>query len=194
MLSGVSIRARTKCRIARFELQQLQELIQDSAPSSEPILSKMIERVLLAQRYAKAVPKSRPVISGPTDGRVAQEIRSFLAGNRIPYEWENRRQDSEITGAQRVEWTVLVDGVHELRNPKLRALAESLVFKPDPGAPATISLWSALAPQGWPQRCMEPQRGLASSWWSACTWEGRLALRLESRIIWAFPVAFPVMI
>jgi thioredoxin reductase (NADPH) len=130
--SGVSIRAETNCRIARFELQQLQELVQESAPSSEPILRKMIERVVLAQSYAKTVPKARAIISGPSDSKMAQEIRSFLAGNRIPYTWQVSHGDSLITSAHPAELIVLVDGVHRLANPSLRALAEAFGFQTKP--------------------------------------------------------------
>ena len=63
---------------------------------------------------------------------MAQEIRSFLAGNRIPYTWQVSHGGSLITSAQPAELIVLADGVHRLANPSLRALAEAFGFQTKP--------------------------------------------------------------
>jgi thioredoxin reductase (NADPH) len=138
--SAVSMRAVTKCRVARFELQQLQELIQESSPSSEPIFRRMIEGVLLAQHFAKLVPKARAIITGSANSRIAHEIQAFLAGNRIPYRWENPEGTSRPTGASADQLTVLVDGKHTLTNPSLRMLAEAFGFQTKPARRTSYDL------------------------------------------------------
>jgi thioredoxin reductase (NADPH) len=62
--SIVSVRAVTKCRIARFERQQLQELVRDSPSAGEIIFQTMTSRFALAQRLARETPSSRVQISG----------------------------------------------------------------------------------------------------------------------------------
>ncbi|HEY4357738.1 MAG TPA: FAD-dependent oxidoreductase [Acidobacteriaceae bacterium] len=131
VLSGVSAQAKTKCRLARFELQQLQELIDESRSSSQPILSKMLQRVQMAQAYVQSTPAARAVIIGRANvnTKMAVKIRMFLAGNRIPYRWKKPVGD---TAGKNSDLMVVVDGVQHLTNPTVRELAEAFGFQIHP--------------------------------------------------------------
>src|SRR6204780_1634019 len=62
--SIVSVRAVTKCRVARFERQQLQELVLNSPSAGEIIFQTMTSRFAMAQKLAREAPSSRVHISG----------------------------------------------------------------------------------------------------------------------------------
>lgn len=132
MPSGISIRAETECRIARFEIQQLQELIQGWTPSSEKIFRKMSQRVLDAQQFVQTVPSERVVISATEDSRTCHRIRAFLTANRIPFNWQGPQSETACQQGNAEELTVLVDGVNRLTNPSSRELANALGFQTEP--------------------------------------------------------------
>jgi thioredoxin reductase (NADPH) len=92
--SLVSLRALVPCRVARFDRQQFQELIRDSAKCSATILQTMNERLMRVQQYAVSSPSSRVLIVGSQYDLDCRDIRAFLSMNRIPYEWLDR--DNEL--------------------------------------------------------------------------------------------------
>src|ERR1700735_514159 len=85
--SIVSVRAVTKCRVARFERQQLQALVRDSSSAGEIIFQTMTSRFALAQKVARETPSSRVQISGSKYDNNCRAIRAFLSANRIQYDW-----------------------------------------------------------------------------------------------------------
>lgn len=91
--SLASLKAATWCRVARFERQTLQELIQDSEKCSAVILQTMNERLGRVQKYAMDTPSARVLVVGSQYDTDCRDIRTFLGMNRIPYEWVDR--DSE---------------------------------------------------------------------------------------------------
>ncbi|MES2390956.1 MAG: FAD-dependent oxidoreductase, partial [Acidobacteriota bacterium] len=91
----VSLRAETACRVARFDRQQFQELIRDSAACSATILQTMNERLMKVQRYAAQAPSSRVLVVGSQYDTDCRDIRTFLAMNRIPYDWVDRETEPE---------------------------------------------------------------------------------------------------
>ena len=121
----VSLRASTKCRIARFERQQLQELVRDSPSAGEIIFQTMSSRLALAQRLSCAAPSSRVRISGSKYDDTCRAIRSFLSANRIQYDWPPSETDTG-TGI-----TVSIEGT-PLENPGVRRVAEALGFQTVP--------------------------------------------------------------
>jgi len=86
--SIVSVRAVTKCRVARFERQQLQELVRDSPSAGEIIFQTMTSRFGLAQKLARETPSSRVQISSSKYDNNCRAIRAFLSANRIQYDWQ----------------------------------------------------------------------------------------------------------
>ena len=93
--SLISLRAETACRVARFERQQFRELIRDSAACSATILQTMNERLLRVQKFAAEAPASRVLVIGSQYDTDCRDIRTFLAMNRIPYDWVDRATEPE---------------------------------------------------------------------------------------------------
>ena len=91
----VSVQAKSWCRIARFDRQQLQELISGSAACSAIILQTMNARLANVQQWMKEIPSSRVFIVGSQFDTDCRDIRTFLSMNRIPYEWVDRASEPE---------------------------------------------------------------------------------------------------
>ncbi len=123
--SIVSVRAVTKCRVARFDRQQLQELVRDSPSAGEIIFQTMTSRFALAQKLARETPSSRVQISGSKYDDKCRAIRAFLSANRIQYDWQPTGTEPE-TGI-----IVSVEGT-SLENPTVRRVAEALGFQTVP--------------------------------------------------------------
>jgi thioredoxin reductase (NADPH) len=121
----VSVRAITKCRVARFERQQLQELVRNSPSAGEMIFQTMSSRLAMAQKLARETPSSRVHVSGSKYDNNCRAIRSFLSANRIQYDWRPTMTEPET------DITVSVEGV-SLENPTVRRLAEALGFQTVP--------------------------------------------------------------
>src|SRR5580704_15980311 len=123
--SIVSVRAVTKCRVARFERQQLQELVRDSPSAGEIIFQTMSSRFGMAQKLARESPSSRVHLSGSKYDNNCRAIRAFLSANRIQYDWQPSITEPE-SGI-----TVSVEGT-PLENPTVRRVAEALGFQTIP--------------------------------------------------------------
>src|SRR6202167_2347940 len=120
--SIVSVRAVTKCRVARFERQQLQELVRESPSAGEVIFQTMTSRFALAQKLARETPSSRVQIFGSKYDHKCRALRAFLSANRIQYDWQPSGTEPE-TGI-----IVSVEGT-SLENPTVRRVAEALGFQ-----------------------------------------------------------------
>jgi thioredoxin reductase (NADPH) len=123
--SIVSVRAITKCRVARFERQQLQELVRDSPTAGEIIFQTMTSRFGMAQKLARETPSSRVQIVGSKYDTNCRAIRGFLSANRIQYDWRPSVTEPEDS------ITVSVEGT-PLENPTVRRVAEALGFQTVP--------------------------------------------------------------
>lgn len=129
MPAGMSMYAAGACRLARFELPQLQELVREGSPASEPILRTMMERVAAGQRYVQTAPINRVTFRGCEGSQCVQKASAFLAANRITYESQVvEREDHHDLEA----FTVTIDGKQELVNPTLRVLAEAIGLQTAP--------------------------------------------------------------
>src|SRR5580698_9367992 len=121
----VSVRAVTKCRVARFERQQLQEIVRDSPSAGEIIFQTMTSRFSMAQKLARESPSSRVHLSGSKYNNNCRAIRAFLSANRIQYDWQPSATEPE-TGI-----TVSVEGT-PFENPTVRRVADALGFQTVP--------------------------------------------------------------
>jgi len=120
----VSLRALTRCRVARFEPQQLQEIVRNNPSAGELIFQTMSSRTAMAQQIIRETPSSRVQITGSKFDTDCRSIRSFLSANRIQYDWSPTRPEPEPgTGI-----TVSVEGT-PLENPTVRRVAEALGFQ-----------------------------------------------------------------
>jgi thioredoxin reductase (NADPH) len=129
-LSFVSVRAKTAARVARFDRQELQQLIQSSEKCSAIILQTMTLRLMDARLWAKDKPASRVIIVGSQYDIDCRDIRSFLSANRIPHEWVDRERDADrvpaCIPADLDGPAVVVDDSRWLKSPTVRIVAEAL--------------------------------------------------------------------
>lgn len=123
--SVVGMRAVTKCRVARFERQQLQELVRDSPSAGEIVFQTMSTRQAMAQQVARDTPSSRARISGSKYDKNCRAIRAFLSANRVQFDFSPSMTEPES------EITVEVDG-KVVENPTVRRVAEALGFQTVP--------------------------------------------------------------
>jgi thioredoxin reductase (NADPH) len=118
----VSMQALSQCRLARFDRQQLQELIRVSASSGSTIFQAMTDRLSAVQQYVEDTPSSRVVLIGSPYDAECRAIRSFLSANRVQYDWV----PAEPSGI-----AVVVDGAKCL-DPTVRTVAEALGLQTTP--------------------------------------------------------------
>jgi thioredoxin reductase (NADPH) len=123
----VSLRALTPVRAARFERQQLQELVRDSPSAAELVFSTMSTRTHMAQDMARATPSSRAYIIGSKYDTTCSAIRAFLGANRIQYNWRPTFDEPE-----NATLTVEIDRGAPLVNPTVRQVAEALGYRTVP--------------------------------------------------------------
>ena len=123
----VSLRALTPVRAARFERQQLQELVRDSPCAAELVFSTMSTRTHMAQNMARATPSSRAYIIGSKYDTTCRAIRAFLGANRIQYNWRPTLDEPE-----NATLTVEIDRGTPLVNPTVRQVAEALGYRTVP--------------------------------------------------------------
>jgi thioredoxin reductase (NADPH) len=132
----VSVQAVSRCRLARFDRQQLQELIRDSSSCGASIFQTMTDRLSMAPQYVKDAPSSRVLLVGSPYDADCRGIRSFLSANRVQYDWVNselepeRASSSVPPGHHGVG--VVVDGTTHLQTPTVRAVAEALGMQTTP--------------------------------------------------------------
>jgi thioredoxin reductase (NADPH) len=133
--SFAGVRAQDRARVARFDPQQLFEMIQTSAACSALILQTMTDRLMKVQSFAKETPSSRVLLVGTQYDSDCREIRQFLSANRIPYEWVDAEKDAarvpECMGKYEGP-SVVVDGGYCVETPTVRSVAEALGIRTQP--------------------------------------------------------------
>jgi thioredoxin reductase (NADPH) len=132
----VSVQAVSRCRLARFDRQQLQELIRDSSSCGTTIFQTMTDRLSMAPQYVKDTPSSRVLLVGSPYDAGCRGIRSFLSANRVQYDWvdselEPERASSSVPPGHHGV-AVVVDGTTRLLTPTVRAVAEALGLETTP--------------------------------------------------------------
>ncbi len=132
-----SIRAKTAARVARFDRQELQELIRESAECSALILRTMNNRLMAVQEWARETPSSRVLVVGSQFDTDCRDIRSFLSSNRIPYEWVDREREPNRVPAcmppDAIGPSVVVDRAFCVgQPPTVRKVAEALGIRTTP--------------------------------------------------------------
>ena len=134
--SFASVRATTEARVVRFDRQQLHELISESAQCSAAILQTMNERLSRVQQVAAELPSARVLIVGSQYDTDCRDIRTFLASNRIPYEWVDRDNEPERVPScmpKNIQGpAVVVDHQKCLHGPTVRQVAEALDLQTAP--------------------------------------------------------------
>jgi len=128
----VSIQAKTRARVARFDAQQLFDLIQTSAACSALILQTMTDRLMTVQRFVSETPSSRVLLVGTQYDSDCREIRAFLSANRIPYQWVDAEQVPKCMAGQYDGPSVVIDGNYCVEEPTVRSVAEALGIRTTP--------------------------------------------------------------
>jgi thioredoxin reductase (NADPH) len=132
----VSMQALTRCRLARFDRQQLQELIRASDSSGAAIFLTMTDRLSAVRHYAETTPSSRVLLIGSQYNAECRRIRSFLSANRVQYDWVDRELDpiraSFYVPAGHDGVAAIVDGVKCLLTPTVRTVADALGLQTSP--------------------------------------------------------------
>jgi len=121
-----SLRAKTNCRVARFETQQLQELIQGPTDCGNTILSAMKRRLEDGPRHVMALPTARVRVLGGNNHREQGDVRSFLRLNRIAHQWIDRSAESSSAAEPQNDLAVLVDDLPIPSPPTPRKVAQAL--------------------------------------------------------------------
>ena len=135
--SFASVQAKAESRVARFDPQQLREMIQISPACSALIMQTMTSRLGYVQDYARSAPSSRVFIVGTQYDSDCRDIRRFLSANRIPFEWVDREKEPErvpscIAAHRYAGPSVVVDQAYCVENPTVRSVAESLGIRTQP--------------------------------------------------------------
>ncbi len=132
----VSVQAVSRSRLARFDRQQLQELIRDSSLCGTAIFQTMTARLSMAEQYVKDTPSSRVLVVGAQYDDDCRGIRSFLSANRVQYDWVDRdlvpERASSCVPPGHAGVAVVVDGAKCLLAPTVRAVAEALGLQTAP--------------------------------------------------------------
>jgi thioredoxin reductase (NADPH) len=132
----VSVQASSAARVARFDAQQLLEMIQSSEAFSGQIMKVMSERLISVQKFASEIPISRVLLVGTQYEKECREIRAFLSANRIPYEWiDGEREPERLPTCMAGEYdgpTVIVDQQYCVETPTVRSVAQALGIRTAP--------------------------------------------------------------
>ncbi len=132
----VSIRANSRVRVARFDAQEVFELIQTSAACSALILQTMTDRLMSVQKFAKEIPSSRVLLVGTQYDSDCRDIRLFLSANRIPYEWvDAEREPARIPSCMAGVYegpSVIIDRNYCVEEPTVRNVAQALGIRTTP--------------------------------------------------------------
>ena len=192
-----SVCAKTNCRFARLDPQDLQELIRRSAECSALIMQTLNERVQMVQKYMLQLPSSRVQIIGSKFDASCRDIRTFLSTNQIPYQWtdsdRSRQSGFAATSHGDVSPSIIVDDVHTVsRPPTVRKVAESLGFQTIPKLKRYDTVIIGGGPAGLAAAVYGASEGLSvllraqSSRWAG--WHPSLG----SKIISGFPMGYQV--
>jgi thioredoxin reductase (NADPH) len=189
-----SLRATSKCRLAQFGAQLLQELVQGPACGAT-ILKTLKERLAESGKHALELPSARVQVIGSQLDTDLSDIRAFLRLNRIPYEWIDReRQPGRVPVSIDDGPAVVVDGKISLKQPlTIKKVAEALGMSTRPIKEAYDLVVVGGGPAGLAAAVYGASEGL-----SVLLIERKLSVakpepRHASRITWASPMVSLVM-
>ena len=126
----ISVLAESHCRLARFDRQQLQEIIRDFPKAGAEIFRNMWERLSKLPHHVSETPISRVSLKGATYDVECQKIRKFLSANRVPYDWIDVGSEpghaSDRVPHKQPSSVAVVDGRDHLTSPTVRGIAQAL--------------------------------------------------------------------
>jgi len=90
-----SLRAKESSRLIRLDRNQFKELIDSSPECANLVVQTMSKRLASMREYMRENNPLRVLIIGSQYDDECRSIRSFLALNRIPYEWVDGEREPE---------------------------------------------------------------------------------------------------
>ncbi|MEO7029536.1 MAG: FAD-dependent oxidoreductase [Acidobacteriaceae bacterium] len=135
--SIAGLRGRESSRVVRLDPLQFKELIDSSDECSAIIMKMMTSRVQKIQAYVRDQDATRVLVVGSQYDTDCRDIRTFLAMNRIPYEWVDREREPErvpvCMPADLSGPVVVVDRAYCVgQPPTVRKVAEALGIRTTP--------------------------------------------------------------
>jgi thioredoxin reductase (NADPH) len=136
-----SLRAKEPSRLIRLDRNQFKELIDSSPEFANLVVQTMTKRLASMREYMRENNPLRVLIVGSQYSDECRRVRSFLALNRIPYEWIDGEREPERVplyapaGFQGA--FVVVDKSVFVGEPlTVRKVAEALGIRTNPSRPA----------------------------------------------------------
>jgi thioredoxin reductase (NADPH) len=132
-----SLRAKEPSRVMRIDRVMFKELLDSSKDCRALVMETMTSRLSYIQDRMIDYPASRVLVVGSQYDTDCRDIRSFLAVNRIPYEWVDREQDKDRIPACMPKDhngpSVIVDHAFCVgQPPTVRKVAEALGMRTKP--------------------------------------------------------------
>ena len=90
-----SLRGKEFSHVLRLDRLQFKELIDMSPACSSIILQTMSQRITMISEYVRDNNATRVLVVGSQYDTDCRDIRTFLAMNRIPYEWVDKERDPD---------------------------------------------------------------------------------------------------
>ncbi len=90
-----SLRAKEPSRVMKIDRVMFKELLDSSKDCRALVMETMTSRLNYIQDRMVDYPVSRVLVVGSQYDTDCRDIRSFLAANRIPYEWVDREHDQD---------------------------------------------------------------------------------------------------
>jgi thioredoxin reductase (NADPH) len=90
-----SLRATEPSRLVRLDRNQFKELIDSSAECANLVIQTMTRRLTSIQEYMRENNPLRVLVVGSQYSDECRVVRSFLALNRIPYEWVDGEREPD---------------------------------------------------------------------------------------------------
>ncbi len=132
-----SLRATEPSRLVRLDRNQFKELIDSSTECANLVVQTMTKRLTSMREYMRENNPLRVLVVGSQFSDDCRDIRSFLALNRIPYEWvDGEREPDRIPVSRPPEFTgsfVIIDKSTLVGGPlTVRKVAEALGISTKP--------------------------------------------------------------
>lgn len=136
-----SLRATESSRLIRLDRNQFKELIDSSPECAKLVVQTMSKRLESIREYMRENNPLRVLIVGSQYSDECRGVRSFLALNRIPYEWiDGEREPDRVplhTPAHFKGAFVVVDNSVFVGDPlAVRKVADALGIRTSPSKPA----------------------------------------------------------
>jgi thioredoxin reductase (NADPH) len=136
-LTLASLRAHEPSRVLRLDRMLFKELIDASPECSNLIVQVMMRRVTTMREYVRENNPCRAVVVGSAYDPECHDVRSFLATNRILFEWVDHERNPDrvpvrVPAHPSKTFVVIDDNVYVDKPLTVRKVAEALGISTNP--------------------------------------------------------------